>query len=124
MHSDSPYTLITSSTEWPARGLYVRKSVAVGPLRFNLSASGVGESAGVPGQRWQFTNKNGGPDKRFKNNRQLPIALYEEMRLTSASGLNEAIQLSRPGVGDPFKAALSRMASFAVAAAPNATTPV
>jgi hypothetical protein len=28
-------------------GFYLRKSVSVGPLRFNLSKSGVGVSAGV-----------------------------------------------------------------------------
>jgi hypothetical protein len=30
---------------------YLRKSVSVGPLRFNLSKSGVGVSAGIPGFR-------------------------------------------------------------------------
>ncbi|MFQ2071491.1 DUF4236 domain-containing protein [Aeromonas veronii] len=32
-------------------GLYLRKSVSVGPFRFNLSKSGVGVSAGVKGLR-------------------------------------------------------------------------
>src|SRR5438045_1299387 len=32
-------------------GFYLRKSVSVGPLRFNLSKSGVGVSAGVKGFR-------------------------------------------------------------------------
>ncbi len=32
-------------------GLYIRKSVRVGPFRFNLSKSGVGVSAGVKGFR-------------------------------------------------------------------------
>lgn len=32
-------------------GFYVRKSVRAGPFRFNLSKSGVGVSAGVPGFR-------------------------------------------------------------------------
>ena len=32
-------------------GFYIRKSVRVGPFRFNLSKSGVGVSAGVPGLR-------------------------------------------------------------------------
>jgi Protein of unknown function (DUF4236) len=32
-------------------GIYIRKSVRAGPFRFNLSKSGVGVSAGVPGFR-------------------------------------------------------------------------
>src|SRR6185369_12343663 len=32
-------------------GFYIRKSVRVGPLRFNLSKSGIGVSAGIPGFR-------------------------------------------------------------------------
>src|SRR3954471_15591236 len=32
-------------------GFYVRKSVSVGPIRFNLSGSGVGMSVGVRGLR-------------------------------------------------------------------------
>ena len=32
-------------------GFYLRKSVSVGPLRFNLSKSGIGISAGVKGFR-------------------------------------------------------------------------
>lgn len=32
-------------------GFYLRKSVSVGPFRFNLSGSGIGMSAGIPGFR-------------------------------------------------------------------------
>jgi hypothetical protein len=32
-------------------GLYFRRSVRVGPLRFNFSTSGIGVSAGIPGFR-------------------------------------------------------------------------
>ena len=32
-------------------GFYLRKSVRVGPLRFNLSGSGIGLSCGIPGLR-------------------------------------------------------------------------
>lgn len=33
-------------------GFYLRKSISVGPLRFNLSKSGIGVSAGVKGLRF------------------------------------------------------------------------
>lgn len=48
----------------------------------------------VVGQTWQYVNKSGGPDKRFKNNRRLPICLYGELELHSASGLNTVIMFS------------------------------
>ena len=35
-------------------GFYLRKSVSVGPFRFNLSGSGVGVSAGIRGFRVGF----------------------------------------------------------------------
>ena len=48
---------------------------------------------------WQYVNKSGGPDKRFKNNRKLPILLYSEIMCKSDTGLNELIQLSKQGIG-------------------------
>ncbi len=48
------------------------------------------------GTTWRYVAKNGGPDRRFNNNRQLPIMLYGELRLSSGSGLNEQFQCSVP----------------------------
>lgn len=62
--------------------------------------------AQVVGRTWAFVNKNGGPDRRFKNNRELPIALYEEVHLRSRTGLNECIQLSKHGVASKFSSAV------------------
>ncbi|WP_197515925.1 DUF4236 domain-containing protein [Mycobacterium sp. 1465703.0] len=44
---------------------------------------------------WQYVNVKGGPDRRFKNNRILPIVLYGRLVITSASGLYWIIQTSR-----------------------------
>lgn len=63
------------------------------------------EGGAVPGDgtivdyTWQYVNKSGGPDKRFSNNRRLPILMYSEIHCQSSSGLNEIIQLSRQGAG-------------------------
>ncbi|MFB9991903.1 DUF4236 domain-containing protein [Deinococcus oregonensis] len=35
---------------------------------------------------WQYVNKNGGPDRRFKNNRKLPVMRYAEVRISSRVG--------------------------------------
>lgn len=48
---------------------------------------------------WQYVNVKGGPDRRFKNNRQFPVMLYGEMGFTSPGGLNWLIQCSRPTSG-------------------------
>lgn len=52
---------------------------------------------------WMYVNKRGGPDKRFKNNMELPIVLYEDIDFTSNTGLNERIEISRIGLGEDLK---------------------
>jgi hypothetical protein len=74
------------------------------------------EDGGVPAdsrvidKTWKYVNKGGGPDRRFNGNREIPIVLYEEILLTSRSGLQELFQLSRTGLGIQLKAALKQMA--------------
>ncbi len=43
---------------------------------------------------WQYVNKNGGPDKRYANNRELPVCLYGYVTMRSASGLNVDLSCS------------------------------
>lgn len=57
---------------------------------------------------WQYVNVKGGPDRRFKNNRQLPIMLYGELELTSGSGLHWLLQCSQPAVTEQVASALQR----------------
>lgn len=58
---------------------------------------------------WRFPNRNGGPDRRFNNNRQLPVCLYDSLYLTSPQGLNEVLQFSRVGLADTFAQTLRAM---------------
>jgi hypothetical protein len=44
--------------------------------------------ATVVDRTWRYVNKNGGPDRRFNNNAQLPIAQYGVLILKSSRGLN------------------------------------
>lgn len=60
-----------------------------------IEEEGVPRDAKVVDRTWTFVNKKGGPDRRFKDNRELPIVLYEEVNLKSSTGLNERIQLSK-----------------------------
>jgi len=61
------------------------------------------------GTTWRFVNKNGGPDRRFNNNRQLPIMLYGEFSLRSQSGLNEWFQCSVPASSAEVSAVLGTL---------------
>ncbi len=54
----------------------------------------VPKDASIVGSTWKYVNKSGGPDKRFKNNRELPICLYGEIELKSTSGLNTVLMFS------------------------------
>ncbi|MBC8737030.1 DUF4236 domain-containing protein [Paraburkholderia sp. UCT31] len=67
-----------------------------------IESSPVPSDAQIVGHTWRFVNKNGTPDRRFNNNRRIPIAQYEELRMQSRSGINEVFQLSRVGAGHSF----------------------
>jgi hypothetical protein len=62
--------------------------------------------AEIVGHTWKHPNKGGGPDRRFRDNRQLPICLYDAIHLSSGSGLNELMEFSRTGLVQLFSAAL------------------
>lgn len=74
-----------------------------------IESEGVPSDAKTVGRTWQYVNKNGGPDRRFKQNRELPIALYEEIHFASSTGLSEVIQASRLGTGAKLERALHRL---------------
>ncbi len=79
------------------------------PARF-IEDGGVPGDARVVDRTWRYVNKSGGPDRRFKDNREIPICLYEQMHLSSASGLNELFQLSRLDAGRDLEIAVERLA--------------
>lgn len=60
----------------------------------------VPKDAMVIDHTWQYTNKDGGPDKRFKENRKIPICNYSNYHFSSDSGVNELIQTSKIGSFD------------------------
>ena len=90
-------------------------AVSYDELQVRIEVSGFIESEAVPsdakviGETWRYVNKKGGPDKRFSNNRRLPICAYETVGFTSASGLNELLQVSRQGTGEAFRQVLAQL---------------
>jgi len=90
-------------------------AVGYGDLEISYQQSRFIEDGKPPGDAqvvdhtWQHPNKSGGPDRRFKSNRRLPICLYDVMHLSSRSGVNELSQFSRVGVVERFVAALRNL---------------
>jgi len=89
---------------------YSQLDIQCVPQQF-IEHGSVPHDAQVVGSTWQYVNKKGGPDKRFKDNRQLPIALYEEITFKSSTGLNETIKVSKVGLGDKVAEAIKALAS-------------
>lgn len=71
-----------------------------------IEGDGVPSDAQVVGHTWRFVNKNGGPDRRFNNNRQIPKCLYLQMGLSSSEGLRKVLHFSRVIDHTSFDAAL------------------
>jgi hypothetical protein len=65
---------------------YSELHLDINPTRF-IEDGRVPRDAGIVGSTWRFVNKDGGPDERFNNNRQLPICLYEEIHLNSSDNV-------------------------------------
>jgi hypothetical protein len=92
-YADLPYSVVSAHTQ---------------PQRFVESETPPTDSRCV-GTTWQYANKSGGPDRRFKNNRQLPIMLYGRLTLTTPQGLLMVWDFSRPDVAASLADALNRM---------------
>jgi len=56
---------------------------------------------------WAKVNKNGTPDKRFKNNYQIPVVRYGEISLKTDTGLNEEYEFSNYEFTQDFGQAFS-----------------
>jgi Protein of unknown function (DUF4236) len=68
----------------------------------NMIVDAAPKDSRVVGSTWRFVNKNGSPDRRFNNNRQVPICQFEEIALVSDSGFKGLLQVSKPGISRDF----------------------
>jgi hypothetical protein len=78
---------------------YADISVGSRAVRF-IEDGSVPSDTTIIDHTWRYVNKNGGPDRRFNGNRQLPVCLYGEVDLQSAGGLNARIQYSNAAAGE------------------------
>lgn len=85
----------------------VRPSSA--PSRFIEEGSVPGDAT-VVAHTWKHPNKSGGPDRRFSNNRQIPICLYDALSLQSSDVMNELLEFSRMDASRGFVTATEEIA--------------
>ena len=67
---------------------YEQVTLVVGTTQF-IEEEAVPSDADVVSSTWRYVNKGGGPDRRFKNNVQLPVVRYappEEFALLAREG--------------------------------------
>jgi hypothetical protein len=81
-------------------------------VRF-IESEGVPRDSRVVDRTWRYVNKGGGPDRRFKDNSELPICEYEAVHFSSTSGLNELLYVSRVGAGDALSKYLTATEALA-----------
>jgi hypothetical protein len=93
-------------------------SVAYADLDVRSSETRFRETEDVPADStivettWRFVNKHGGADRRFTNNRQIPITLYGELAINSEVGLRFALLTSSPEAAQRMGAALHSLKMY------------
>jgi hypothetical protein len=90
---------------------YSDLSIESFPAKF-IEHESVPRDATVIEHTWQYVNKKGGPDRRFKNNRQLPVCKVNRLHLSSARGLDVRLMASRDGAFDEFARAVHQFAKL------------
>jgi uncharacterized protein YgiM (DUF1202 family) len=87
-------------------------------LTFNSSNSSFVEDNIVPSDAniieytWKYVNKKGDPDRRFSNNKRIPVCRYSEYYLNSGQGLNEIIQTSKTDGFKEFENVISSISNM------------
>ena len=71
------------------------------PMKFVEAERPPGD-AEVVGYTWAKANKDGSPDRRFRDNYQIPICVYGHLTFSSASGVTEEYQVSQPAAAEAF----------------------
>jgi DNA polymerase III epsilon subunit-like protein len=85
---------------------YAQVNVRAGDTRFIEDGATPGDAVQV-GQTWQYVNVQGGPDRRFKNNRVLPVMRYGTLDFASGQGLLWQLQVSRTDATAPVSQAVT-----------------
>jgi hypothetical protein len=80
------------------------------PQRF-IEDGSVPSDSELVGHTWRYVNVKGGPDRRFKNNRQLPILRYGRLNLLGKAGYQAIFDFSTTVASSALANALTDMAT-------------
>ncbi len=101
---------------------YSQLGIHAGDTRFIESGATPRDAVQVD-QTWQYVNVKGGPDRRYKNNRVLPIMRYGTIDATSPQGLQWQLQVSRADAAIPVTQAISSVPALQQPVAPPPPPP-
>lgn len=90
---------------------YKDLNMGIGVTNF-LESSGVPKDAKVVGKQWLKVNKNGTPDKRYKDNRQIPVCEYGEIQIISGNALDMTIMFSKSDIIPEIKESIVLLGEF------------
>jgi hypothetical protein len=82
-------------------------STEAGQTRF-IEEGIVPEDTEILDRTWKYVNKSGGPDRRFSDNRELPVVGYGFVHLMSRTGLNEMFNCSNVAKATAFISAIPK----------------
>jgi len=99
---------------------YTDVSPSIDTTRFIEESSP--NDAMVVDRTWLHPNRDGGPDKRYAENRQLPVCLYGDLELRSPSGLLALLQTSRHDVPSHFAQTVTQIAAVMKATRTSTST--
>lgn len=87
---------------------YGELSVECGTVRLVEDLARPSDAAAV-GLTWRYVNRNGEPDRRFRDNPQLPVMEYGSLHLRCGNGLSECFITSTPAAAAALAVGLDRM---------------
>lgn len=85
---------------------YASLQVYASPTRF-IEDEGVPQDSQIVDYTWRYVRKDGGPDMRFRDNRQIPVAQYGYIKLSSQTGLDLHFHVSNLSYAQQFTQAIS-----------------
>lgn len=95
------FMIVWNSKEHFAIVAYYELEINFASTRF-IEEEKVPSDTKVVDETWYKVNKNGTPDKRFKDNYKIPIVKYGELSLTTKTGLHEKYLFSNCEVVEQF----------------------
>ncbi|MDR0475701.1 MAG: hypothetical protein LBH43_18780 [Treponema sp.] len=84
------------------------RTISYKDIEVQLSTSQFREDGEIPsdaekiGSTWKFVNNDGNPDRRFDNNRKIPILKYCGIKITGKNGFSLSLIVSNYEIGKNF----------------------